>query len=331
MKIVTSIMTRIDESVVIKWNERTVSVRVVESCEQWLFDCDNDSMVDSSDSELESLSEEEDATDDMDDVEEGEIRQNPAGEEIKQVSDARPETDGERVFPAGENETSPVDSERSSGVQKVTEDQTSGRPHDCVETCQVHGEGEHVADGPNIVGGNGVQSNKSNNYFNVVDCGPNIFNPGEKSSGPYNSFIEEGPTPGPNLGKRNRDERSPPSLGSIQGPAQRPVYQSQMSPAVQLDLNSPIGDKFGTEEVLPDLPDLDEPNQEVRTPGNVENLRDSIPVEDCGQSEQNQRSNLRLEVEETIRIGSIIGINLNGFESEAHKLVVEEGVDNCSS
>ncbi|MFS7964358.1 hypothetical protein Hanom_Chr08g00749331 [Helianthus anomalus] len=227
-------------------------------------------MVDSSDSELESISEEEDATDDMDDVEEGEIRHNPAAEEIKQDSDTLPETVGERVFPAGENETSPVDFERSPGVQKVTEDQTSGRPHNCMETCQVHGEGEHVTDGPNNVGRNGMQSKKSNNYYNVVDYGPNMPNPGEKNSGPYNSFIGEGPTPGPNLGKRNRDERSPPSLGSIQGPAQRPVYQPKMPSAIHLDLNSPLGDKFGTEEVLPDIPDLDEPYQEDSAPSNVD-------------------------------------------------------------
>ncbi|MFS7986874.1 hypothetical protein Hanom_Chr11g01015381 [Helianthus anomalus] len=189
-------------------------------------------MVDSSDSELESVSEEEEATDDMDDVEEGEIRQNPAGGEIKHVNVAQSMTDGERDSQARKNESSPVDTERSPSVQKVPEDQTSGRPHDCMETCNLHGEGVHVANGPNNFGGNGVKSNKSTNYFNVVDCGPNNFNPGEKSSGPNKSFIGEGPTPVPNLGKRNRDERSPPSLGSIQGPAQRHVYQSHMSPAI---------------------------------------------------------------------------------------------------
>ncbi|KAM0013331.1 putative RNA recognition motif domain, nucleotide-binding alpha-beta plait domain superfamily [Helianthus debilis subsp. tardiflorus] len=76
VKIVTTRMSKIDEAVVIKWNEKTATAWVSEGCVQSPFDCDIDSEDDDSDSELESESEGDDQTEDMADVEEGEIRQN---------------------------------------------------------------------------------------------------------------------------------------------------------------------------------------------------------------------------------------------------------------
>ncbi|MFS7995584.1 hypothetical protein Hanom_Chr12g01119641 [Helianthus anomalus] len=248
VKTVTSLMTKIDEVVVIKWNEKIVTARVLESCEQWLFNCDNYSTVDSNDSELESVSKEEEVSDDMEEVEEGDIRQNSASEVNKQFNGKQPAMVGERVSPTRGNESSPVDIGRSPEFQTSPEGQKSGCIRDCVETCNLHGVGVHVAHVSNNYGGNGDKSNKSTNYNNVVDCGLNNFNIGENISGPNDTFEGEGPTPVGNLGKRNRDERSPPSFGSIQGPAQRPVYHTQKSLVVQLDVNSPIGDKYGTEE-----------------------------------------------------------------------------------
>ncbi|MFS7908968.1 hypothetical protein Hanom_Chr01g00089311 [Helianthus anomalus] len=74
VKIVTTRMSRIDEAVVIKWNEKTVTAWVSEGGDQRRFDCDIDSEEDDSDSELDSESEGVDQPEDMEDVEEGEIR-----------------------------------------------------------------------------------------------------------------------------------------------------------------------------------------------------------------------------------------------------------------
>ncbi|MFS7951760.1 hypothetical protein Hanom_Chr07g00598931 [Helianthus anomalus] len=70
--------------------------------------------------------------------------------------------------------------------------------------------------------------------------GPNEINVGEYKSGPGNDLFSDGPTPFLNLGKRNRDDQSPPSIGSIQGPTQCLFYQPNNSEYVPLDLNTPV-------------------------------------------------------------------------------------------
>ncbi|KAF5775131.1 putative RNA recognition motif domain, nucleotide-binding alpha-beta plait domain superfamily [Helianthus annuus] len=102
--IATPSISKIDEVVVLKWNEKTITARVVESCEQCSFNCDSDSLMDSSDSELESESEEEESPIDMEDVEEGEIRDILSGGSHNQINDDQPVA-GESELPAGGNET----------------------------------------------------------------------------------------------------------------------------------------------------------------------------------------------------------------------------------
>ncbi|MFS8002679.1 hypothetical protein Hanom_Chr13g01204911 [Helianthus anomalus] len=66
--------------------------------------------------------------------------------------------------------------------------------------------------------------------------GPNIMEERETQSGVKKN--PDGPTPSIGLGKRNRDTRSPPSTGSMQGPPNRCFFQNP--PADPLfDLNRP--------------------------------------------------------------------------------------------
>ncbi|MFS7908967.1 hypothetical protein Hanom_Chr01g00089301 [Helianthus anomalus] len=125
-----------------------------------------------------------------------------------------------------------------------------------VETCNMHGEGGQVQHEVNNDVGRREDFNESTDLNIPLDCGPN--NPVEKQSGPKNVFGEEGPTPVGNLGKRNREERSPPSFGSMQGPAQRPLFHVQNSLDAQFDLNSPFGDRYGLEEMFTGSPGLGE-------------------------------------------------------------------------
>ncbi|MFS7942799.1 hypothetical protein Hanom_Chr06g00492771 [Helianthus anomalus] len=200
----------------------------------------------------------------MADVEEGEIRQNSTCEheyrnnnqQPVEIRDSGVSTDG-FVSPQ-------VGCKKSSEFQSVTEGQKSHELPSNVETCNMHGEGGHVPHGFINVDGSGEELNESTDYNIPVDGGPDILNPVENLSGPNNLFGEEGPTPAGNLGKRNREERSPPSLGSMQGPAQRPVFHVQNPHVDQIDLNSPFGDRNGLEEVFNGSPGLDEVGQNIR-------------------------------------------------------------------
>ncbi|MFS7971404.1 hypothetical protein Hanom_Chr09g00832441 [Helianthus anomalus] len=84
---------------------------------------------------------------------------------------------------------------------------------------------------------------------------------------PIGPDVDTRPTPAVNLGKRSRDERSPPSVGSIQGPTQRLFSNFDRNTSEPLDLSTPVGDSSANEEDIP--PDL-ETNKDypaVRNPG----------------------------------------------------------------
>ncbi|KAM0004396.1 putative RNA recognition motif domain, nucleotide-binding alpha-beta plait domain superfamily [Helianthus debilis subsp. tardiflorus] len=171
--IATSLMTKIDEVVVIKWNEKTVTTRVVESCVKCSFYSDKDSMADSSDSELESVPEDEEDPVDMEEVEEGEIRENPVGDVQKQDNDDNPTTVGGSEPQTGDDAAPPVENGTLSGAESSLEGQKSGDIQDSVEKCNVHGDGVPVDYIPNAHGENRGESEKSTNQANVVDKGTN--------------------------------------------------------------------------------------------------------------------------------------------------------------
>ncbi|MFS8033452.1 hypothetical protein Hanom_Chr17g01569741 [Helianthus anomalus] len=278
---------------------------------------------------MESESVGEEPMDDMADVEEGEIRHNSSYEHECRNNIQNPVESRDREIPTDGPTSTPVGCKKSSEFQSVMEGQKSHELLRNVETCNLHGEGGHVPHGFINVDGSGEELNKSTDHNIPEDGGPDILNPADNLSGPNNLFGDEGPTPAGNLGKRNREERSPPSLGSMQGPAQRPVFHVQIPLGGQIDLNSPLGDRNGLEEMLNGSPGLDEDGQNIGVQSEGDVGLGVAPDEINARPDHFQSSSLSLEVEETIKIGSRIGINLNGFESATEELIVEEGVNNC--
>ncbi|MFS7975884.1 hypothetical protein Hanom_Chr10g00885881 [Helianthus anomalus] len=126
---------------------------------------------------------------------------------------------------------------QESSVYRRTSDLNVG-----VDEAVLHGNVERQVHVSNIIdGGDGGLLNSNNNG------GPAIMNPVELLSRPNGSSAKDGPTPGVNLGKRNRNVFSPPSIGSTQGPSQRIFCQSQDQFNEPLDLNTPVSDKYGDE------------------------------------------------------------------------------------
>ncbi|MFS7924335.1 hypothetical protein Hanom_Chr03g00271381 [Helianthus anomalus] len=79
---------------------------------------------------------------------------------------------------------------------------------------------------------NNIQIGETNNENSVSKVvGPNVV------------ADDGGPSLPPNLGKRNREDRSPPSIGSTQGPTQRMFYHPTNPIIDPIDLNSPLQEK----------------------------------------------------------------------------------------
>ncbi|MFS7987923.1 hypothetical protein Hanom_Chr11g01028481 [Helianthus anomalus] len=105
---------------------------------------------------------------------------------------------------------------------------------------------------------NGDKVDPTNNNKNVESSVPQPFNMNNFMDGPNLVHGDYGPTPGYPLGKRSRELRSPPSLGSLLGPSQRLFVHNQEEEHVDLDLNIPS--EFNTVGEIPDLAvDGDEP------------------------------------------------------------------------
>ncbi|MFS8021767.1 hypothetical protein Hanom_Chr16g01431281 [Helianthus anomalus] len=156
---------------------------------------------------------------DMEEMEEGEIRQNLDNVDRRQDEDTV----------LGRSENIPVDNEQSMDNQQSVEahgfstfevDQNSKSLHaEVVKSTHVEGD---------------------NDVVNVhVD-----INSADINGGPNFRLNDTGPTLGPK--KRNREDRSPPSIGSTQGPTQR-IYNQPNRPSIEsLDLNIPVRDRFST-------------------------------------------------------------------------------------
>ncbi|MFS7989900.1 hypothetical protein Hanom_Chr11g01052361 [Helianthus anomalus] len=187
-------------------------------------------MVGSQESESEMESDSEDELTDMEEVEDGEFRQNGDGSgdrnDIANMVD-RPEN------PPGDNEQF-LDS------QEAVEAHGSLSDSDVQVPRSLHGDGTKVAhgDGINVAVNGHVEILK-----NKLNEGPNKTISVE--SGPSADPNNNGPVIGPNLGKRNREDRSPPSIGSTQGPTQRIFLQSNMPTVEPLDLNTPARENSG--------------------------------------------------------------------------------------
>ncbi|MFS7977642.1 hypothetical protein Hanom_Chr10g00906411 [Helianthus anomalus] len=117
---------------------------------------------------------------------------------------------------------------------------------------------------------------------------------------PIGPDVDTRPTPTVNLGKRSRDERSPPSVGSIQGPTQRLFSNLDRNTSEPLDLNTPVGDSSANvEDILPDL-ETNEDNPAVQNPG-TDFIDDNLGSGGGETQLDTIQYNLRKEVEETLR------------------------------
>ncbi|MFS7951177.1 hypothetical protein Hanom_Chr07g00591901 [Helianthus anomalus] len=178
-----------------------------------------------------------------------------------------------------------------------------------LEDTNLHGDRDSHLHGPNDVIGDDV-INKV--YHNNVES--DVLGPGVKINRPTCPLVQDGPTPCVNLGKRSRNDVSPLSIGSTQGPAQRLFYLSQEHYNEPLDLNTPVNDKSDEDEEDPDSPVLHRASQ-------VNGFQRGIPVDGAPNSVGD-------DVQATIEVGSFVGVDLKGFVSPAESLVVEEGANN---
>ncbi|KAJ0489775.1 hypothetical protein HanHA300_Chr12g0447801 [Helianthus annuus] len=80
IKVLTSQMSKIDEAAVIKWNDKSIVIWVLEFYGQWLSKEDGDNMMSASDSDSEMESDSDDS-EDLNDLEEGEFKQDLGSDE----------------------------------------------------------------------------------------------------------------------------------------------------------------------------------------------------------------------------------------------------------
>ncbi|MFS7910893.1 hypothetical protein Hanom_Chr02g00111521 [Helianthus anomalus] len=210
-------------------------------------------------------SESDDESMDMEDLEEGEIGQYDDTHDGRQ--DDTSDTGRTVNVPVAQRVDQPVDQavefEKSVGHHEPVGAQATSSEDVGGNLENLHGKSPNVniEMGNNYVHGEDDLS-ASDNCNNVGDPrninsvyqkggdkggGHNENGPGVEASKPKSASGENGPTPSVNLGKRNRGERSPPSIGSMQGPSQKFFGQPNRSDPVSLDLNTPVGEDSGNE------------------------------------------------------------------------------------
>ncbi|MFS7915502.1 hypothetical protein Hanom_Chr02g00166081 [Helianthus anomalus] len=205
---------------------------------------------------------------DMEDLEEGELRQGMEYVDRSQEDDRRNDRP----------EDAPVIGDQTVGMQESLEGQGSGGVNADVGFQDLHGEelGEaHARNNDDSHAPISDQSNKDDRG------GPSVVNVGMQNTGPFvagvdihyngpNDGLEElGPMSVINLGKRNRGERSPPSIGSTQGPSQRIFNHSGINDREPLDLNIPVRENSGINSATPSIPKEGTGTPVVQT-GNME-------------------------------------------------------------
>ncbi|MFS7921478.1 hypothetical protein Hanom_Chr03g00237221 [Helianthus anomalus] len=214
---------RIDESVIINWKERSYVVWVTEAVGVWKPELEDGNSKDDSawksDNGLEVNRE--------DDFEDGEIRI------------ASPPAVGRNVQVAGETSAvhQSTEGEWVEGDDSLhgNQEKSTHIPRCVSREKNVHGDGSESSGFPrNIddIGDNAAAGSRAQQYQNSDRREENIW--------PIN-------TPGlmkkAQLGKRDRNVRSPPSVGSIQGNCIRPKHRSVDVNEFSIDLNRSGGNQ----------------------------------------------------------------------------------------
>ncbi|MFS8025647.1 hypothetical protein Hanom_Chr16g01477561 [Helianthus anomalus] len=172
----------------------------------------------------------------MDVLEEGEIDQKLGN------SDHRKDDD----MANGRQENVPVEDDQVVDNQQ-TEGNQGSAPINVMENVNgMHGDPVGAVHDSGV---NAVLSRGLRDVSNDSSGGPNMNNQNNNMAGPNAEVVNMGPSLGHNLGKRNRDVRSPPSVGSTQGPTQRLFNPPSGTYVESIDLNTPIREYPGRSEV----------------------------------------------------------------------------------
>ncbi|KAJ0949376.1 hypothetical protein HanRHA438_Chr01g0037991 [Helianthus annuus] len=326
VKIVTSQPSRIEEAVVIKWNNKSIVCWVSEVCGQRFQGLEGTSMHGSLDSESEDWdddsmqgSESDLGPEEVGGLEEGEIRDN---DDQRQEGDRKsPRPDSDRM-----GNDRPLDNQESHEVQETPIVNAGGN------ASPMHGElYENELGGEN----NEILFNDVEQPNNFGNDGPNMDGMDLRKSGPGVGPTKYDPVINVNLGKRNRDVRSPPSIGSTQGPTHRLFHQTNGATVDPIDLNTPVREPCNN-ELENGVPVINPGSSEAPIAG-AEGLinpqlnsvfQEDISGDDAGdvQNRSDLQRMISEETQATIQIGALIGVDLNGFANETEKLVADEGV-----
>ncbi|KAJ0547332.1 hypothetical protein HanIR_Chr08g0371011 [Helianthus annuus] len=297
---------RIEETVVITWEDRKFVVWVVEDVDAWKPELEEENSVaimvsnPVGEADGDSVGNNREDQNMEDDVEDGEIRSPevviPSPEKV-----FRPSSDHPSDPPSVSIHEQPLDFEKSDNNVGLHE-----KYGDVQGECSMPRESKNIYDGIDALAAGNVGG----------------LNRMEERECPFvDQLNQDGPTPLVGLGKRNRDNRSPPSSGSMEGPPNRGFFQHPLGDP-PFDLNRPSsptdsrsqeilgddrhGESVQDEPVLQSEPDASGPVN----PDTVNPIIDSVAE----------------EVLATTSIGSVVGINLQGFKVDTRSLILGEGV-----
>ncbi|KAJ0780983.1 putative RNA-directed DNA polymerase [Helianthus annuus] len=328
VKVLTTQQSRIDEAVVIKWMDRSIAIWVSEVPEKWVPKLFEDPTSEPSDSESESDTESSKSDDTMvedEDFEEGEFRNVGSQDQSPNGEDDSPE----EAIPVVDHPVEELEETHGAQAQAPEkldglEAQSSPGINAGLEDSSLHGEENSRLHASNEFINDDVT--KKNGNFN--DQMSDDVGQGGELFGSNTPGCQMGPTPGVNLGKRSRNDVSPPSIGSTQGPAQRLFYQIQDQTKEPLDLNTPVNGDYDEGVVTPNSP------IPFRVP-QVNDLQQCSPVGgdanfgiDEAQDRPRMQEIIDAEVQATIDVGAIIGVDLKGFVAATESVVAEEGANN---
>ncbi|KAF5791018.1 putative RNA-directed DNA polymerase [Helianthus annuus] len=146
---------------------------------------------------------------------------------------------------------------------------------------------------------------------------------GPRDPGPSNFKNQD---QGNTLGKRNRAQRSPPSVGSTQGPPVKPFFPNNSTPVDGIDLNhNPVSSQSILRGVERDSPgDVDGEVSDKESDGSS-NAADTLasvpdtapPIQVSNHPVSNE------EIDLTVRVGSLVGIELGDFQDQVRAGVLD--------
>ncbi|MFS8033173.1 hypothetical protein Hanom_Chr17g01566421 [Helianthus anomalus] len=179
----------------------------------------------------------------MEDLEEGEIGRNIDNDERRREVARRPgQSENDQT-----GSEKPVEVEQSRDQHESLGDQTESTIKNGGKPDSLHGNTLGSAHVDTI---NDAQADKLGTPINNFSGGINVGCNGSDYSRPKVVLFDTGPAHNPYLGKRGREDRSPPSIGSTQGPTQKLFNQFDGSPVDGIDLNTPLQDKDGAADEI---------------------------------------------------------------------------------